>query len=365
MQESVEFLYQVQADLEKIEQLKRDLAKAKSKEKSLKKTIGAEQKSIQDEIEQTVKKRKNELEESFDDQLDENKGKMRDARNQRDKEKNKQVGERVTYETAEWVATNKQLEVELKKMFKEEGVPGFCRSKLFYALFMPKRFSEFMVLLLNILIVYVGVPILMYFLSIGVLFKGSPHITFWCTLTVSITLFLLGFIYILLVNRVKLRHYDTLLKGRSIREAIAENQKGMQSIINRINKDKDESAYDLEQFDEKLDRLEKERKQIMNEKQEALRVFEEEVKPALVEEVKEQRSTKLDELKDEMDTLLAQISEINNNTQNLTEFISDHYASVLGKEFCTLNKIADLIAIIEDGGADTVSEAIAEYKGSS
>ena len=71
--ENVDYLYQVQTDLEAVEQLKKELAEYKNQEKNLKKAIATEEKSIQDEIAQTIRKRKNAIEKAYDEQIEANK----------------------------------------------------------------------------------------------------------------------------------------------------------------------------------------------------------------------------------------------------------------------------------------------------
>ena len=56
--ENVDYLYQVQTDLEAVEQLKNELAEYKNQEKNLKKAVASEEKSIETEISQTIQKRK-------------------------------------------------------------------------------------------------------------------------------------------------------------------------------------------------------------------------------------------------------------------------------------------------------------------
>ena len=55
---------------------------------------------------------------------------------------------------------NRQLQVEMKTLFKAQHVPSFCLTKMFYSLFMTKRFLEFLVLLLTILITYAGIRLI-------------------------------------------------------------------------------------------------------------------------------------------------------------------------------------------------------------
>jgi len=361
--ENVDYLYQVQTDLEAVEQLKKELAEYKNQEKNLKKAIAAEDKSIQDEIAQTIRKRKSEIEKVYDDQIDANKNKTRSVKAKRDRAKSKRIDERVSVETAELNEENRQLHVEMRTLFKAQHVPSFCLSKLFYALFMPKRFLEILALFVIIVIAYVGVPSLMYILSVNVFFKESKQVTLLCTLTVSLTLFVLGFIYVLMVNNVKLKYYNTLLEGRNMKDKIAANKRQMKAIRNKINKDKDDSVYGLDKYDNKLAELENELNQISKEKQDAMTLFENETKQLLTNEVNDRRLGKLEQMKADIEAMEEQMAVLDEDIQNSSLAIANNYGAILGKDFCTPAKVADLISLMEDGTADTVSEAIAAYKG--
>ncbi len=361
--ENVDYLYQVQTDLEAVEQLKQELAEYKNQEKNLKKAITVEDKSIKDEIAQTIRRRKGEIEKVYDDQIDANKGRSRKVRTKRDKAKSKRVDERVSEETADLAEENRQLQVEMRTLFKAQHVPSFCRSRLYYAMFMTKRFYEFLILLAGMLIVYLGIPTIMYLLSVNVFFKGSKQLTVMCTLTVSLTLFLLGLIYILILNKTKLKHYDTLLDGRSIMDRIAANKRQIKAIRNKINRDRDDSQYGLDKYDDKLAELDEELNQISRDKQEAMTIFENETKQVLTNEVNDRRLGRLEEMKTNLEALEEQMASLNEDIQNSSLAIANNYGAILGKEFCTPVRVADLISLMEDGTADTVSEAIAAYKG--
>ena len=361
--ENVDYLYQVQTDLEAVEQLRQELAEYKNQEKNLKKAIGTEEKSIQDEIAQTIRRRKNDIEKVYDDQIDANKNKSRSVRAKRDKAKSKRVDERVSVETADLAEENRQLQVEMRTLFKAQHVPSFCMSNLYYALFMTKRFYEILILLVTIMITYVGIPSLMYVLSVSIFFKDSKQVTLLCTLVVSLTLFILGLIYILMLNKIKLRHYDTLSEGRNIKDKMAANKRQMKAIRNKINKDKDDSQYGLDKYDDKLAELEEELDQISMEKQEAMKVFENETKQVLTNEVNDRRLGRLEQMKADLEAMEEQMAALDEDIQNSSLAIANNYGTILGKDFCTPARVADLISLMEDGTADTVSEAIAAYKG--
>lgn len=363
--ENVDYLYQVQTDLEAVEQLKKELAEYKNQEKNLKKAIVTEEKSIQDEIAQTIRKRKNEIEKVYDNQIEANKSKSRKMKMKRDKAKSKRVDERVSEETADLTEENRQLQVEMKTLFKANHVPAFCRGGFFYALFMTKRLHEILLLLATAFIAYWGIPALMYILSVAVFFKGSKELMLFTVITVSLTVLVVNLIYILVLNHVKVKHYPVLQEGRVIKDKIAANKRQMRAIRNTINKDKDDSQYGLDKYDDRLAELEEELKDISTEKQDAMTAFENETKQLLTDEVNDRRLAKLERMKEDIETLEENMSVLEEDIKASTIAVANNYGAILGKDFCTPTKVADLISLMEDGTADTVSEAIAAYKGAS
>ena len=167
----------------------------------------------------------------------------------------------------------------------------------------------------------------------------------------------------LILNKIKIKHYDTLLDGRHIRDEIAANKRQMKAIRNKINKDKDDSQYGLDKYDDKLTELENELSAISAEKQEAMTVFENETKQVLTNEINDRRLGHLEDMKSRLDALEESMSVLDEDIQNSLLGVANNYAAILGKEFCTPDKVADLISLMEDGTAETVSEAIAAYRG--
>lgn len=361
--ENVDYLYQVQTDLEAVEQLKKELAEYKNQEKNLKKAIMVEEKSIQDEIAQTIRKRKNEIEKTYDAQIEANKSKSRKMKMKRDKAKSKRMDERVSEETADLTEENRQLQVEMKTLFKAKRVPAFCRSGFFYALFMTKRIHEILILIFAAIVANIWIPAGMYCLSEFVFFKGAKEIMLYTVITVSATVLIVNLIYIIVLNNIKVKHFQTLKEGRVIKDKIAANKRQMRAIRNTISKDKDDSQYGLERFDDKLAELDDQLKNISQDKQEAMTLFESETKQVLTDEVNDRRLAKLERMKEDIEVLEDNISVLEEDVKASTIAVANNYGAILGKDFCTPAKVADLISLMEDGTADTVSEAMAAYKG--
>ncbi len=352
-----EYLLSAQEALRMLEADKSKLEENRTSEKKAKKAIAAEEKSIQEEIDNTLKKRKEELAMSYDKQLDAVHQKVREVQTKRDRRKEKYVSARVAEETAEIKEENRKLSIEMKTMFKQEQVPAFCASSLYFSLYMPKRIGDFVRLFIVILIILLCLPGALY---MG--FKGNPLL-----LTILLTaLFTLEFaLYFIIFNITKLRHKDTLAEAGKIRMQMHANLKQMKAVKNSITKDKDESVYDLSKYDTRLQELEQEADSIASQKQNALTEFEQNSKNLVVEEIQNRRQPRVAELKLVRQQCEAEIQELEQRVKQESLEYTQKYEKYLGANLSKADGLSDLVAIMADGSANTVGDAIAVYKGES
>lgn len=352
-----DYLLGAQEALRALESDKARLDEVIAGEKRMKKAIASEERSMQDEIDSTLKKRKEELAVSYDKQLDAVHNKVRQVQVKRDRKKEKYVSLRVAEETAEIEEMNRKLSIEMKTLFKQECVPAFCASSWYFSLYMPKRVSDFVKLVLVLILALVGLPAALF-----VAFQAKPLI-----LTIAITFLLTAefFLYFIIYNITKLNHRDVLLEAGKIRSQIHANTKQMKAVKNSIAKDKDESVYDLSKYDARLRELEQEALAIGNEKQEALTEFEKNTKQLVQEEIGSRRIPRMQELKQKKGQLEAEIAELEKRVQQESLNYTQNYEKYLGVSLSKAEGLEDLIAIMAEGSANTVGDAIAVYKGES
>ena len=144
--ESVEEL-SLAADRE--EQLKQDEAR-------LKKSLDAEKKQMADAVGSTVKKRREDLSSSYDVEINKAQDLLKKARAKREKAKNQGIKERIAEETSELHEYNKELVSRMKAKFREYHAPSWCRSRLYYSLYMPRWAKEFFGLLIFIALFFLA-----------------------------------------------------------------------------------------------------------------------------------------------------------------------------------------------------------------
>ena len=363
--EKQDYLAGVLEEVKKRDAMAAELEKMRTYQKKLNKNIASEEKSIADEIASTIKKRKQELADTYDERLDDNRARRKKVENKRGKKKNQQMNERINEETKDIREENRDLEVEMKTLLKKNKVSSFCSSRLYFNMFMPKGADEILAMIIGFIIYFVGIPsvVMLIFKKAVLAKKENINMAFWCVLIAAIVFIILLIIYFAVYSSTKLRHSETLKEARAIRDRIKANDKHTEAIKNSISKDNDESRYNLGSFDKKIEELDKEADKISDEKQNALKLFEQETKQIITDEINGRRLPELERMKSEKKELEEKITLGEKKYSEKVLQITNKYARYIGEDLCKEDKLSDLISLMEEGQADTVSEAINLYKG--
>ncbi|WP_394524169.1 hypothetical protein [Lacrimispora sp. JR3] len=331
------------------------LDKFHQEKKRLEKELEAEKKAVADAINLTVKKRLEEIEATYDKEIAREQDSLKRMRSKREKAKSQGIKERIEEETEELKENNKELKQQLKDIFRKEGVPLFCRSRLYYALYMPDSFQEWTTLFFSILFCFLAIPCGIYFLI--------PQRTPYYLIGIYfLTILIFGGSYILINNRTKVRHQSALKKGRSIRDFIRANDRKIRLIIRSIKRDRDEAVYNLEKYDDEIARMEQDLTDITEKKREALNTFDKVTKTIISDEIEGNSRDTLDRLSKEYEEAAAKVREAEVRVKEQTLFINDHYASYVGKEYMVPERLDELADMIRMGKASSISEAKAIYK---
>lgn len=370
--QDVNYLIKIRDEVKQCDLLEAEKKQLQDKCDKMKKAISQEEKSINDEINSTVKKRRAEIEKSYDDQLDEGRKKVKKAQNKKEKEKSERVGQRVDEETSDVRAHSRDLKAEMKSLFKRENVPGFCRTGLYYSLFMPKGIKEIAVLLLSMVIGLGGIPFGVYLLLSKVVFVGKiigkgttpfAETSVFMAVVVGLSIIIVLGIYFAVFNLTKVKHRDVIAEGREIRNQLYANDKDIRKIKKAISKDKDESQYELGAFDEKISEYQNEVDVIEKKKKAALKEFDQDTKETITNEINGRRLGKLEEMKEQKASIEEDKNDVETRFKEASLEITDHYVKYLGKNICKVETLNDIINIMETEGVGTISEAISIYKG--
>jgi len=348
--DNINFLWDAREAIAKLNEAKAVADEQDLQTRRLEKSLASEKKAVQDSIDMTIRKRKAEIADSYDTQIEQTQAQLKKARSRREKAKEQGVKERIEQETAGIKEENRKLGTEIRTLFRQNRVPGYCNSLFFYALYYTKGFREVLVFLLMLVACFLAVPAGVYFLI------GSPGALF-LILIYAADIFLFGGLYFMVNNQIKVRHHETLREGRQIRNSIAANQHKVKAIRNSIRKDKNETMYGLEKHDQEIGKLEDEKAEIAAQKQTALTNFENSGKVLITKEITDNNKERIDQLEQETEKANQILNDFQARVKILMMKVTESFEPLLGREFLNTDKIDRLLEVLERGLAANITEA--------
>ncbi len=329
-------------------QLKDQLAK-------LEKELEAEEQAVRTAVDSAAGERRNNLEKSFDGEIDTLQARLDREQSSRDKAKNQGMEERIRTETAGIIEETQALESRLKTLYKVQKIPFFCRTELFYTLYFPRTFREILVFLLLFAVFFAAIPLGVWY------FLLPERTTLYLILIYLGDILLFGGLYLLIGNLTKAKHLAALREALTIRRQIRLNRKKEKAVIASIRSERDDRVYNLESYDTEIADIKHDLGEITARKKEALANFEKETRKVIEEEISAESREKISRLKEEITEMRGRVNYTEKAVKDKKINIADRYESYVGREFMTKERLEELEKIIESGEASNVSEAREVY----
>ena len=250
---------------------------------------------------------------------------------------------------------NKELVDQMKTLFKANHVPGFCRGNYYYALYFTRTFKDFLALLVTILICFLAIPCGAYFLI-------PERRTMYLVGIYVAAILVFGGIYVTVGNMTKVRYMDVLKEGLGIRAKIRANKKEMKVIAKTIRRDKNETIYNLQKFDDEIAQLDQDVAEINRKKKEALTTFDTVTRTIISDEITANNKEEIERMEDELTNLSEKLRSTRTAAKEKAMFVTDNYEVYIGKGFMTQEKLAALENIVRSGAASNISDAVSVYK---
>lgn len=319
------------------------------------KKIAAERELLRKTVDSTLKKRRSELESSYDGEIGKAEKRLRDARGRREKAKNQGVRDRIHEETAELREENTELREKFRSILKEDHSPVICRANLYYALYFPRCFSEFLTLLAFFAVCFAVVPIGIYLLL-------PQQRTLWLILIYLADIFVFGGLYVLIGNATRSKHAEALKDAVRCRGLIRSNRKKIRVIITSIRREGDDDAYDLGMYDDEIAKLEQELADMNAKKRDAVSTFDSVTSTILTDEISAPGKKRIQELTAACAGFRNELEDIEQKRKENKIQIADQYESYIGRDFLDPEKLQALQDILSQGAAANISEAREVYR---
>ena len=352
------FLKEAGEALAQVNALEEEEKRLEVEEKRTKSELEAAEKALKDEIDSTLRKRLQEINSTYDAEIAKSKDELIRAKAEREKAKSAGIEERIRQETAPILEDSAEKMKDLKNAFKKQQIPGYCTTRLFYALHYPRKAVDFLVILLFIVLAFVAVPCGVYFLLLPENFRLPPVLVGVYILAIL----LFGGIYTAVGNATMRKYPEMLRLGRETWDDIAKNKKLVKKITKQIRHDKSEDRYDLGSYDDEIARAQQKVSEANARKQEALAQFDSVTKNIISDELTQKAGEKIGRLMSAHDETYRRYREVSEERQQKRMSLSDNYEAYLGKEFMTEEKISALSGILERGAVNSLTEAMAEYR---
>lgn len=346
----VEDIKQVCSLVEARDKVRNEIVSLNNEKQRLEKDVLAEEKQLALTIEDTVKKRREQVVSNFDQELSKSQERLKKVRNDRSKAKNRKVEERIKDETADLVIENKNIHEEIKTYFKKKGVPGFFDNSFIYALYFPRSTKDLLILALTFFLGILVAPSLVAFLT------GAKGI-FKILVTILMIVLFAGF-YMIGYNYVKVRKREAFDDMKTKRSEIRKNVGKIKRIKKSIKKDKDEEQYGLHEYDEDIKEIEDVIEDIVKRKNEALADFEKTTKADIGEEITNRDMPKIDSIKKNVSEISIKLKELEQSQKDMSISLSTNYGAYIGEENMTIEGLTLLEQLMTQGLAANIGEAV-------
>lgn len=352
----VEVLYEIKEHLLEADDLKNRSSKLAEEVKSLKKQIDIQKKAEESEINTTVSKRRSESTATLNAQLDNAQQRLKKAQGDRDRSKNEKVENHVREATSDFHKEIRERKEEINTVFTRNRIPGIYKNKLFFTLFFPNGLLDYLVIF-GISVAILAAPSLIYFLLLS---KETRQV--WILILIYLVIALVSFLYIYLsVTKIRRKYLKQLSNVKNLYSRNTETQRKIKQTSDKIRNNKDESAYDLSEFDNKIAGIEKEIDKILDDRKKTLADFEDRVKNDITADIHSRYAEELDQAQLALADAEKEQSEVDADLNSITVEISKKYEVYIGKEALSVLMIDEYIDIINNSEAATIADAI-EYK---
>ena len=324
----------------------------KETEKSLKakkKELDVQKKRVEEKISSTIKKARSELEKGFDEEINAAEKAIKEAETKKKNAKAAAVNERMKRENSSLVDENKVLTAEVKNSFKEAKVPALCRSRLYYALFEPKKNTDYIICIAAILIFAVVIPLIVT----SFIHSGLLKVLVWIIIVVCFA----ALYFLIAAWTKKGEKNETITRMRSNVDQIAANKKFIKDRNRNIKADPDESQYNLYEYDQQVEAARMDYETARSEKEQAMMKFENEDSVNIRSEMEEEKRPIFEELEREIEQMSEDL-QIRSDAYQEAAKVMDGYNSEFGDKGIKADKVDDLISIISEGRASTIREAL-------
>ncbi len=258
-----------------LEELKKSINTLKGKLTTLESKKKDIEKEADDLIASTIYQKKTDIERSYDEIIKEAEQRLKVVEKEKDDERRKNLKNLLEHNTRSIKENNVYLVNEIKRILKENELPGFMNSGFYMSLWSPTSMLEMLVSVIALLVVLLIPTILSFVVYKDALIKMFPNNIIRLIIIILIylaTIFVAGLIW-LAIDKWTKKKPDIIKEIKELRKNIEDNVKEIKKIISDTNKNASDDKFDYTKLDRDIEAGKIEVENYRNKKKAALENF--------------------------------------------------------------------------------------------
>lgn len=318
--------------------------------RKLEKELKQEMEALNKDIEKTVNEERKKAVSEEENIINAGNKRLKDVKNEREKAKDRGIKNRIENETRTLVEENRDLHRIIRKNLKENGLPAYCDTKWFYTIYCTQGGMEWLVKLIVFTVCLIVIP--------GIVVSiVNPWWFLKIILWVIVMVVFIG-IYVTIYLLTKDKDNGILEDVRTERYKISDNEKSIRKIKKDIKTDKDESYYNLGEFDSETSELQEKIAEALEAKNEKQRDFEENKKGVIIDEVNAKHSDIIENKKVEINKKSEEYQKAIKLYNESSSQIAEKYEIYLTKQYTNKLSAQKMIEFIQNGQAENIEQAL-------
>lgn len=295
-----------------LEELKKNINTLKGKITTLDNKKKELERNARELIAKTIYQKKQEIEKSYDEVIKEAEVRLKSIEKEKLEEKKKNLNKIIEHNTKSFRENNVYLANEIKRLLKDNDLPGFINSEFYMTLWNPTNILDVMLSFLSVIIVFAIPSVLSFITFKDALIKAFPNVVIRFIIIALIYLAVI-FVFALIwlaIDKLTKKKPDVLKEIIELRKNISDNKKEIAKITRSTSEETTDDKFDYTKLDREIEAGKLEIENYMTKKKEALDNFVNVTEEEITKKVEFELSKETSVLSQEIENVKLELSNL-------------------------------------------------------
>ena len=296
----------------KLEELKKNINTLKGKFTTLDNRRKELEKNARTLIAETIYQKKEEIEKSYNEVIKEAEVRLKSVEKEKLEEKKRNLNLIIDHNTKSFRENNIYLVNEIKRILKDNNLPGFVNSEFYMTLWNPTNIFDVMLNFLSVIIVFTIPSILSFVTFKDTLIKAFPNniIRFIIIALIYLAVIFVFALLWLVVDKLTKKKPDVLKEIIELRKNIADNKKEIAKIAKTTSEETTDDKFDYTKLDREIEAGKLEVENYKAKKKEALDNFTNVTEAEITKKIEAEANKEIDILNQEIENVKKDLAKL-------------------------------------------------------